>query len=190
MGEILVVRHARPSATWGEAGDPDPGLDDVGRAQAETAAEALLSQLGGRRPALVVSSPLRRCRETAAPFAARLGSELSIDPRVGEIPTPAGIGEVERGEWLRRAFEGRWRDIAGDQDYLRWRDGVAQAVAGYENAVVFSHFVALNAAASAALGRPEVRIFRPDHASITRFSAADGRLVGVAFGQEAQTGVL
>jgi broad specificity phosphatase PhoE len=135
-----MIRHGKPAATWGDSNDDgDPGLDDVGRAQAQAAAEALLALPEPERPTRVVSSPLRRCRETAAPFAAALGVELIIDPMVGEIPTPSTISHDDRGAWLRNAFAGRWGEIVGDLDYDAWRRGVAAAVAGYPATAVFSH---------------------------------------------------
>jgi broad specificity phosphatase PhoE len=189
MSKIYMIRHGKPAATWGEP-DEDPGLDEIGRAQALAAAEALLALPEGDRPTRVVSSPLKRCRETAAPFAAALGVAVHIDPMVGEIPTPKALSPDERPAWLRNAFTGLWGQIEGDLDYDGWRRGVASAVAGYEGAAVFSHYVAINAAVSTALEDERVMGFRPDHASITTFRNEDGRLVLVEKGSEAATQVL
>ncbi|HEY1425721.1 MAG TPA: histidine phosphatase family protein, partial [Caulobacteraceae bacterium] len=79
MSRVYLIRHARPSASWG-GDDGDPGLDATGAAQAEAAAKALLALPQNLRPSRVVSSPLRRCRETAAPFAAAIGAAVEIDP--------------------------------------------------------------------------------------------------------------
>ncbi|MDP1631936.1 MAG: histidine phosphatase family protein [Caulobacter sp.] len=184
-----MIRHGKPSATWGDA-DNDPGLDETGQAQARAAAEALLALPQGERPTAVVSSPLRRCRETAQPFADALGLTLVIDPGVGEIPTPSAIAHDDRGAWLRNAFAGRWQEIVGDLDYDVWRRGVATAVAGYPLTAVFSHYVAINAAVSTAENSDLVMGFRPDHCSIQTFDIADGRLILVAKGREASTQVL
>lgn len=187
MPRIYMIRHGRPASTWG--GDElDPGLDDAGRTQAEQAAEALLMQ--PEPPTHIISSPLRRCRETAEPLAWALGVEVQIDPRVGEIPTPAALAPDARPGWLRNAFGGLWREIEGDLDYDAWRRAVAQAVAAYEGAAVFSHYVAINAAVSTALGDERVMGFRPDHCSITVFEPRDGGLILIAKGREAATQVL
>jgi len=186
---VYMIRHGKPSATWGDA-DDDPGLDEAGREQARVAARALLDLPESERPTRVVSSPLRRCRETAEPFAAALGVDLIIDPNVGEIPTPAAVAHADRGAWLRDAFGGEWRQIQGDLDYDAWRRQVAAAVAGYAGAAVFSHFVAINAAVSTAQDDPRVVGFRPDHCSIQTFEAREGRLILVARGREASTQVL
>jgi broad specificity phosphatase PhoE len=186
---VFMIRHGRPASTWGGA-DEDPGLDETGRAQARAAAQALLALPDALRPRRVVSSPLRRCRETAAPLAQALGVALDIDPAVGEIPTPAALGAAERPAWLRAAFEGTWSQIAGDIDYQAWRRAVAAAVAAREATAVFSHFVAINAAVSLALGSERVVAFRPDHCSVSRFDIEAGRLVLAERGAEAVTGVL
>jgi broad specificity phosphatase PhoE len=192
MTRIYMIRHGKPAATWGDSNDDgDPGLDEAGQAQARAAAEALLALPQAERPTRVVSSPLRRCRETAAPFAAALGVEITIDPMVGEIPTPSTISHDDRGAWLRNAFAGRWGEIVGDLDYDAWRRGVAAAVAGYPGTAVFSHYVAINAAVSTAEGHDLVMGFRPDHCSIQTFEiGADGALMLIARGREAATQVL
>ncbi len=184
-----MIRHGKPSATWGDH-DDDPGLDETGQAQARAAAEALLALPEADRPTRVISSPLRRCRETAMPFAEALGVDLVIDPMVGEIPTPKAVSHEDRGAWLRAAFGGRWQEIEGDLDYDAWRRGVAAAVAGYPGAAVFSHYVAINAAVSTALNDDQVMGFRPDHCSIQVFDAVDDRLILIAKGREASTQVL
>lgn len=189
MSRVYLIRHARPSATWG-GDDDDPGLDAVGQSQAEAAAKALLALPEGLRPTRVVSSPLRRCRETAAPFAAAIGAQVEIDPAVGEIPTPSALGPAERGPWLRNAFGGNWSDIKGDLDYDAWRARVLAAAASRPDTAVFSHFVAINAVLTALAGDPQVIAFRPDHCSISSFELADGALRLVERGAEATTQVL
>ena len=189
MSRIYLIRHARPAAGWGGA-DDDPGLDDVGLAQARAAADALVALPSDRRPTKVVSSPLRRCKETAEPFAAAIGASVEIDPLVGEIPTPAGLAPQERGPWLRAAFAGRWADIQGDLDYDAWRRAVAAAVASRPGCAVFSHLVAINAVLSVLANEPQMIGFRPDHASISVFELDGGQLRLLERGPEATTGVL
>jgi len=189
MSLVHMIRHGRPASTWGDA-EQDPGLDAVGAEQARAVAERLLALPAGQRPSRVVSSPLRRCRETAQPLADALGVTLEIDPRVGEIPTPGALAADDRPAWLRRTFQGRWRDIEGDLDYVAWTRRVAQGVASHPGAAVFSHFVALNAAVSVATGDERVAAFRPDHASVTVFDLVDDRLILVEKGREAPTEVL
>ncbi len=189
MPRVYMIRHGKPAAGWGDKGaDPDPGLDAEGREQARAASAKLLAL--PERPTAVFTSPLRRCRETAAPFAAALGIEPVVEPLVAEIPTPRALEAAERAPWLRSAFETTWPKVLGDIDYTDWRSAVARAVAGKPGAAIFSHFVAINAAVSAATGDERVLSFRPDNASITVFDTDGERLALVARGHEAQTRVL
>jgi broad specificity phosphatase PhoE len=189
MSRVYLIRHAKPSATWG-GDDEDPGLDAQGHAQAAAAARTLLALPADVRPTRVVSSPLRRCQETARPFAEAIGAALEIDPGVGEIPTPAALTPDERGPWLREAFGGRWTDIKGDLDYDDWRGEVVKAVASREHAAVFSHFVAINAVLTSLAGESQVITLRPDHASISVLELEGGVLSVVERGPEAATQVL
>lgn len=195
MTRLYMIRHGKPASSWGDQGaDPDPGLDETGRAQAERARDALLALRQRERPRRVLTSPLRRCRETAAPLARALGVEAEVETAVSEIPTPSALSAEERGPWLRAAFEGEWRAIGGDLDYEAWRadvtEALARAASGGEPVAVFSHYVALNAAVSAALDDPRVLAFRPDHCSISVFEVEDGRVRLIEQGREAATGVL
>lgn len=142
------------------------------------------------RPVRVISSPLRRCRETAAPLARMLGVNVTIDTRFGEIPTPKALPPENRSDWLRQAFGGTWAQISGDLDYDAWRRSVAAALAEQASAAVFSHYVAINGVVSVLAGRDDVICFNPDHASVTRLDVKDGGLSLVELGREAQTGVL
>ncbi|HEV2363511.1 MAG TPA: histidine phosphatase family protein [Caulobacteraceae bacterium] len=186
MAPVWLIRHAMPTSGWGGE-DDDPGLEGAGRAQALAAAEALAALA----PTAIVSSPLRRCLETAQPLADRLGLAVDIDPAVGEIPTPAGLAREARSPWLRRALAGRWTEIEGDLDYAAWRAGVRDAVARRPGAAIFSHFVAINAVCSLLAKDDRVVAVRPDYASITTLEAGpDGALALIESGAEAVTRVL
>ncbi len=80
MRTLLLVRHAPTSATRASAFPADERLDQRGRAQAVALAAAL------PRNARIVTSPARRCRETA--------EAAGLDPEVdGEI------AECDFGTW-------------------------------------------------------------------------------------------
>ncbi len=190
MALIYLIRHAKPAVTWGDLGEPDPGLGEIGLGQAKAAAGQLMDLPPSERPSAVVSSPLRRCRETAAPFASLLGVPVTIEEGVGEIPTPASLAFEDRPTWLYASLAGRWDEIEGDADYPAWRDAVVETVKRYPGAAIFSHFVAINAVAAVLLDDPRTTPFHPDHASITRLELVDGRLILLEKGREAETGVL
>jgi broad specificity phosphatase PhoE len=189
MPRLYLIRHGKPAATWGGA-DDDPGLDDTGRAQADAARDWLLGLPPSERPAQVVSSPLRRCQETAMPTAQALRVAVEVDPKVGEIPTPQALAPNDRPAWLKQAFQGTWREIEGDLDYDAWRREIVESLHARGDTAVFSHFVAINAVVSHLTGDERVVSFRPDHTSITVLETDGERLTLVAKGREASTGVL
>jgi broad specificity phosphatase PhoE len=179
---LFLIRHGEPFAAWG-GGDPDPGLSEAGRAQAEKAVQSLAA----RGAAHIVSSPMRRCRETAAPFCAQIGVAAEIDVRVSEVATPPGISD--RRTWLQSNFP--WRGGPGrswaslDPGLHRWRKDVLSAVATLpDQTAVFTHFIAINVIVGAALAHENTIVCRPNYASITELVSEDGALHLVSLGEE------
>ena len=157
---IRLVRHGRAAAGWNV--DPDPGLDDVGTQQAGRVG----AQLSVLQPMTLVSSPLRRCRETASPLATAWNATVAIEPRVAEIPSPDGVAMADRVEWLREAMRGTWSALG--HRYTGYRDDVVAAIRELPtDAVVFSHFVAINAVIGAATGDDRLVIRSLDNTSVT-----------------------
>jgi ribonuclease H / adenosylcobalamin/alpha-ribazole phosphatase len=118
---ILLLRHGVTASTearlFSGSGGADPGLTQTGRAQAERAADWLArrhvaSTLPGVGPVdVVVTSPLRRCRETAEVVATRLALPVaeSVD-----------LAEAAFGDWDGLTFaevQRRWPDLLG-----KWLD--------------------------------------------------------------------
>ncbi|HEX3808918.1 MAG TPA: histidine phosphatase family protein [Rhizomicrobium sp.] len=177
MAKIFMVRHGKAAAGFGE--DADPGLDDVGRAQAQAVGE----RLSRNTPMRILSSPLKRARETAMPLAALWKREPVIEEAVGEIPSN-DLSLAERATWLRGFMSGSWR--AASFELAQWREGVIAALlAQKEDAVIFSHYVAINAAAGAALGDDRVIVFSPDNCSVTVFETDGTTLRLIEKGAEA-----
>lgn len=91
---VLFVRHGQTGTT----GKVLPGrakglhLSDVGRQQAEAAAE----RLAGSKAVAVYASPLERTRETAAPIAARLGLKVTV---------LRDLLECDFGEWTGKELK-------------------------------------------------------------------------------------
>lgn len=182
MVRLYLVRHARPAGTFTEA--RDPGLDPAGLAQAE----ALAARLGPLGPLPIVTSPLRRTRETAAPLELRWRRAARIEPAVAEIPSWED-DLARRGEWLRGVMAGRWPEQV--PDLRAWRAAVVDALCAIsETSVVVSHYVAINVALGHATGDDRVLCFAPDHCSVTVLDVANGTLSLVERGAEATTRVL
>lgn len=143
MTRILLVRHGQ--STWNAdgrwQGRADPPLSDLGRRQAEVAAETIADH-GITK---VWSSPLRRAHETAGIVATRLGVEIQKDPR---------LQERDAGDWegkTRAEIEDGWPGFLDDgrrprgfetDDVLHARALAAiheVAAVAHEPVVVISH---------------------------------------------------
>lgn len=108
--KLLLVRHGATEANLRGVllgRRADPGLVEEGRRQAQLLAQALAPQ----GPARVVSSPLRRCIETAEAIAAVVSSNVAVDDR---------LVEIDYGDWEGVALSDippeasqRWRDDPG-----------------------------------------------------------------------------
>ena len=106
---IAFVRHGEtpPNRAGLFLGRSDAVLTEHGRAQAERLAEVL----GGWGVERVLTSPLRRARDTAAPIAAFCDRAVEVDER---------LIEIDYGEWEGRSFGDlepavvtRWRADGG-----------------------------------------------------------------------------
>ncbi len=183
MTRLYLVRHGRAAAGWDS--DPDPGLDALGREQAAAMAARLLP-LG---PLAVVTSPLLRCQQTAAPLAAQWNVQPRIEPGVAEIPSPEGVPMTERIEWLRVAMAGTWTQLG--ERYVAFRDGVMATLTniarGGTDTVVTSHFIAINAAIGAILGDDRLLLRSLDNCSVTIVNFERGLFQLVETGAEADT---
>jgi broad specificity phosphatase PhoE len=99
---IVFVRHGEtpPNRDGLLLGRADPPLTDRGRAQAKD----LGHLLAARGVASVLTSPLRRARDTALPIAAECGANVDVDER---------LIEIDYGEWEGQPFAALDADIVG-----------------------------------------------------------------------------
>ncbi|MER6202989.1 bifunctional RNase H/acid phosphatase [Streptomyces sp. NPDC001586] len=93
---FVLLRHGEtaltPQKRFSGSGGSDPELSPAGRRQAAAVAEALAAR---GTVQTVVSSPLRRCRETAQAVADRLGLAVTVEE---------GLREVDFGAWEGLTF--------------------------------------------------------------------------------------
>ena len=181
MSRLWLVRHGRAAASWDA--DHDPGLDDLGRQQAEAAAD----DLAPKGPLPILCSPLRRCRETAAPLETRWDREAVIEPGCGEVESPT-TDLAERGAWLGELMRGTWEGRPAE--LLAWRRKVIDTLLALDaDTVVFTHYIAINVVVGEAAGDERVVSFAPDNCSITEVVNDGGRLEVVSLGRQASTQV-
>jgi probable phosphomutase (TIGR03848 family) len=117
MSVLVLIRHAMTGVTGTKLTGWAPGfhLTEEGRGQAEALADRL-AELPIRA---IYSSPLERCRETAAPLARRLGLAVRVRPQ---------LGEVRFGRWTGRSLAQLrrtklWRRVQLVPSNVRFPDG-------------------------------------------------------------------
>jgi probable phosphoglycerate mutase len=163
---LVLLRHGRTAwnASGRIQGHAPVGLDEVGRAQAVAAAEALAA----RPPARIWSSDLPRARETAAALAARLGVAVEVDERLREydVGTRQGLTIPEFAEqfpdeyaaWAARDDRVRVAGAETTADVLaRIEPALSECLAALdagEVGVVVAHGAALKVGLTAILGWP------------------------------------
>lgn len=103
MRRFLLVRHAQP------AEGPDPGLTELGRAQAA----ALAGRLRGTEIDVAWSSGLRRAAETAGIVVARHdGLNLQVSPLLREYAAPPSADQPDYAEIERLMLTQFMKDLS------------------------------------------------------------------------------
>jgi len=180
---LYLVRHGESDFDSGDfAAGPrgrqwDPPLGPRGREQAELLARRLRSM---ERPTALYCSPLRRARETAAPFASAAGMRTRLDD---------DLMEAFIGEWEGRPFEEIlasdeqmlhrlrnqepiWRHAPGIEELAPFRARVRTAIEGAlarhptGSVVVVCHGGVINAYVAPLLGVDHEMFFIPENTSL------------------------
>jgi probable phosphoglycerate mutase len=172
--ELIVVRHARPEHVENAEGAADPALSEVGLVQAERVGE----HLADAAIDLIVSSPMRRARQTAAPLAARLGMDPVIVDEVAEYDrdessyVPAEIRRENKDEG--------WTDPLGEMGHRErdeWIAGVGRAFHRLivdnpgRRVAVFCHGMVTSVWFAQILGIDDLIRFTPDYCGVSRLLA-------------------
>lgn len=179
--ELLLIRHARPEVVLGGTQAADPGLTDVGQAQAELLGKAIGDGLFGV-VTRITTSPQCRAQETAEPLTRALGLDAHVDERLAELDYGwttygvAGDAYRSRPDYYRALNSGRWADDRFDpRDFTRRVTHGIEAVAVAHPdgvAAVVCHGGVISAYLSHVLGLREPFFVGPDYCSVTRVHAA------------------
>jgi len=174
---LIIARHGRTAANAsGELlGRRDPGLDPLGETQAAAIGAAL------RDADRVISSPLRRCQETAA----AIGVAVQTDDRFIELDYGAlegtPVAEVAAETWAAWRADTAWRPAGGESlEDLAARVWPALEElldeAAHRDIVVVSHVSPIKATIAWALGADIATQWRcfVQQASISRVASRAG----------------
>ncbi|MBZ0218187.1 MAG: histidine phosphatase family protein [Fimbriimonadaceae bacterium] len=182
---IYLVRHGHAAQSWKMG--TDAGLSETGRQQAADIA----AQMDALGPLPIVTSPLRRARETAAAFERMWSLRARISNDVCEIPSPPP-DTIVRSDWLKEKIAGSWTDLRHEildgEPLGNWRDRVVASMLNLGKAtIVATHYIAINAIVGAATNDDRVICFKPDNASCTVLDVIDKTLHLVKLGRETET---
>jgi probable phosphoglycerate mutase len=179
--DLLLIRHAEPEriAPGSGAAPADPALTERGRAQAEHLARWLKPESLDA----LLSSPLRRARETAELVGDELGLDVEIvdglmeyDARADYYIPVEELRETRDHHWTAM-IEGRWEEFGGEApDRFRDRvvpclDAIVERFPGGRVAAV-CHGGVINVCIAALLGLRRHLWFEPGYTSICRVAAA------------------
>jgi probable phosphoglycerate mutase len=194
---LFLVRHGRSDFSSNDmtltprGHQFDPPLSQAGREQAELLAKRLL--LLDPQPTVVYCSPLRRCRETVAPYAAASGADVHYDQ---------DLVEAHIGEWENKPFEEIledermlvrlrnqepiWSHAPGAEDPVSFRERIGVAVERIlaedpvGNVLVVCHGGVINAYLGPILGIDTDMFFLPENTSVNSV-AIEGERRSVRF---------
>ncbi|MFT4009994.1 MAG: MSMEG_4193 family putative phosphomutase [Nocardioidaceae bacterium] len=124
MPTLVLARHGRTNANAsGVLAGRTPGvrLDELG----ETQVAAAGGRLAEVKVAAIVTSPMERCRQTAAAIAKAL-------PNAPKVRTDRDFAEVDYGSWTGRPLkelvkEPQWRTVQAHPSAARFPDGESLA---------------------------------------------------------------
>lgn len=182
--DLIIVRHGRPERVEDLAHAADPGLTDIGHAQAEAVARFLL----GEQVDHVVSSPMLRARQTAQPLADALGMDPQIIDDLREIDAennqyiPTEELKAEGGEAWQAVVDNP-EMLHGGADIEAFADTVTAAFEQVITAnpgrtvAVFCHGMVTMQFLRRILGYKDIHALRVDYCGISRVQASTTKAV-------------
>jgi broad specificity phosphatase PhoE/ribonuclease HI len=171
---IFFIRHGEtiltPERRFSGDGELDPALTDIGLQQAD----AVAAEIAFRKPDVLISSPLRRTRQTAASVAQATGLSPLFDASWREcsfgIWDGLSIQEVsakypnEYARWLASATYAPPGGESYEQVGIRVEEAIAHLVQHYpgQKIALVTHNGVIKTAAMRAIGGPSESIFHID----------------------------
>ena len=178
--DLLLIRHGLPERIVGADGPADPVLTDEGRRQSERLAEWLAHEPIDH----LISSTLRRARETAMPVGARLGLDVEVIEGLSEFDKDADsyipIEELRatRDPRFYALVEGRWDELGSSVDPAAFAEVVVATVEGVierfpsKRVAIVCHGGVINLYLGYVLGVERALWFEPAYTSISRVAAS------------------
>jgi probable phosphoglycerate mutase len=195
--QIVLVRHGLPERMDVTTGTADPPLAPLGLRQAG----ALAAFLADEPVRAIVSSPLLRAQETAAPLAEALGQPVELVSDLAEYDS--GQQSYVPIHEMRETHAEMWQQmLRGDLpefvDVEAFRDRVSGALErimedypGRGAVAVFCHAGVINIALGRYLGLARALPFVIDYTSVSRITASrTGRRTVISVNETAHVRLL
>lgn len=177
--EIILIRHGLPEhVDHGDGADSaDPALTAEGLDQANRLARWFERQ----QIHTVISSPMRRARQTAAPLAAAFGLEIEEHPGVVEFDKDSK--DYIPAEKMKELDYERWQGYTSGRygegvDFNAFADTVVESIEGIiaanrgRRVAVVCHGGVINVWTARVLGFDPRMFFVPGYTSVNRYMAA------------------
>ncbi len=180
--DLIIVRHGRPERVEGLSTAADPGLTEIGHAQAAVVGKFLLAEGIDH----VVTSPMKRARQTAQPLAEAMGVKPEVAADLAEID--AGSNEYVPLEELKAEGGEAWLALVNDPatihngvDIESFADKVAAAFERIivqnpgRKVAVFCHGMVTMQYLRRLLGFDDPHALMIDYAAFSRVQASSSR---------------
>lgn len=178
--ELWLIRHALPVRIDGGSAPADPALADEGVDQAGR----LATWWAPFGPDGVVSSTMRRARETAAPLAQAIGVDPGAHDGLREfdahLRTYVPLEELRADPAAWEATVAAWMSPEAEAERRSFRESVVAAVdevtAGHTGSrlAIVCHGGVINAYLSHVLSLPGTMFFEPAYTSVSRVLVGAG----------------
>tara|TARA_B100000242_G_scaffold265033_1_gene212960 strand:- start:693 stop:1271 length:579 start_codon:yes stop_codon:yes gene_type:complete len=191
MTNIYLVRHGEASEGWTSK---DPPLSQQGQLQARSIIPFLKTIF--RKEFNVISSPLKRCIETASICMQEFDVNISIEEKFRELPSPISNLD-DRVNWLKRILPLTWSELEKDEvtlnshiNFNHWRQQIINEVLTFKiNTIVFTHYVVINTIIGDILKTDKIVNFHPSNCSITEINLTNNELKIINLGENLETKV-
>ena len=178
---LLLIRHGEASASFGE--HTDPGLSEKGKQQAHNLMETLSKENFDNFK--FISSPKLRAVETAHPLKLQYNKDLVVQNQFSEIPSD-DIPPHEKQDWLRGVMSQEIKTLP--EAVKLWQNNIMSTLLNIDsNAIIFSHFMVINAVAASVLKNNKLLYFYPDYTSCTRLSVENNQIIEIILGDDKKT---
>ena len=195
MIKIYLVRHGEATEGWTSQ---DPSLSELGKSQAQSLMTVMDSVVdeSSINNTNVLSSPLKRCKETASLALQKKYLEIVINDNFRELPSPT-LDLEKRVNWLRRILPLTWSELLKDKETIdsgvnfnQWKKNIMSNIYSLKkDTIIFTHFVVINAVIGEILKSNKIINFQPANCSITEISKINDKLKIVKLGKSLESKV-